>query len=79
MNNKVLLVDDNEVILEVLADTLEIEGIETVKCTTGAAALNEIAKEIYSTAVVDINLPDMNGREILTALKKRNHFTQVSN
>jgi DNA-binding response OmpR family regulator len=77
VKNKILLVDDNETIIEILSDIFESEDIETVSCLDGASAIAEIDKNIYSSAIVDINLPDMNGRQILAALKKRNQFTQV--
>ncbi|MCM8538606.1 MAG: response regulator [Lentisphaeraceae bacterium] len=77
MNEKVLIVDDNETISEVLKDTLEAEGFSVVLCATGTEALEEIENGIYSSAVIDINLPDMNGRDILKSLKKRNHFSQA--
>ncbi|MCM8533096.1 MAG: response regulator [Lentisphaeraceae bacterium] len=77
MNEKVLIVDDNETISEVLKDTLEAEGFSVVLCATGTEALAEIENGIYSSAVIDINLPDMNGRDILQSLKKRNHFSQA--
>ena len=38
MNNKILIVDDNEAILEVMKDILETAGIESVICNTGAEA-----------------------------------------
>ena len=77
MNKKVLLVDDNETILEVLTDVMEAGGLDSVICKTGAEALDCIEKEIYSSAIIDINLPDLNGREVSAALKKRNHFSQA--
>ena len=77
MNNKILIVDDNENILQVMQDILDTEDIESVICKSGKEALEEIEKEIYLAAIIDINLPDMNGRDILSALKKRNHFSQA--
>ena len=77
MNKKILIIDDNENILQIMQDILETEGIESVICHSGKEALQEIENEIYAAAIIDINLPDMNGREILSALKKRNHFSQA--
>ena len=77
MNDKILIVDDNENILQVMQDILDTKGIESVICKSGKDALVEIEKEIYAAAIIDINLPDMNGRDILSALKKRNHFSQA--
>jgi len=76
MNGKVLLVDDNETILEVLGDLLEAEGYGYLKCRNGAEAVRAIRKEIYSAAIIDINLGDMHGLEILDEVRGRNQFTQ---
>ena len=77
MNGKILIVEDNHNMSTVMHDILKNEGIESVICETGQAALEKINDEVYSMALIDINLPDMNGRQILEALKKRNHFSMA--
>ena len=77
MNKKILIVDDDDAILVVMQDILENAGLESVICKTGGEALTEIDREVYSAAIIDINLPDMHGREVLSALKKRNHFSHA--
>ena len=75
MNNKVLLVDDNEVMLEIIGDMLETENIAYHKCSGTQEAFEAIEKDIYSMAILDINLKDGHGLDVLDGIKKRNQFT----
>ena len=66
----VLLVDDDEKFLEVLAKRIRARGHEALTATTGAAAL-EIARKIpIQVAVVDLQLPDTDGLVTITKLKE---------
>ena len=69
-NHTVLLVDDNQELLRLLARLVEGEGWRAVSCTRGKAALDAIPIEKPAVAVVDVLLPDMMGYDIGAALKK---------
>ena len=75
MNNKILLVDDNEIMLEIIGDMLDTQNLEHVKCNCAKRAYELIEKDIYSMAILDINLQDGHGLDLLDAIKKRNQFT----
>lgn len=54
---KVMIVDDEPLIVEMLADTLEAEGFETVGITCAEEASQRIAEQIdFDAVVTDINL-----------------------
>lgn len=81
MNNvlavRVLLVDDNEVASELLAEFLAISGLETRSAATGEAAL-ELAESFAPEAVlVDIQLPDMDGYELAARLRARGNPPRI--
>jgi len=68
------LVDDEADTREVLAQTLEQEGIETVSAAGGAAAVRELCKataeaEGYDAIILDIVMPDIDGWQVLEAVK----------
>src|ERR671936_491776 len=68
--HKILVVDDNQELLRLLARLIEAEGWQPVTCTRGKAALDALHAETPAVAVVDVLLPDMMGYEVAAALKK---------
>ena len=65
MTDRVLLVDDNLTNLQVLYQALEAEGYELLVAQSGEEAI-EIAREAKPAVVLlDINLPDIDGLEVL--------------
>ncbi len=74
---RVLLVDDNEMGSELLAEFLALSGVETRCAATGEAAL-ELADSFAPEAVlVDILLPDMDGYELAAKLRARGSPTRI--
>jgi len=69
-SRRILLVDDNQVLVALLARMLESEGLVPVLALRGRAALEKIAVERPDAAVVDVLLPDMMGYEVGAALRK---------
>jgi CheY-like chemotaxis protein len=67
---RILLVDDNQVLVALLARLLETEGLVPILALRGKAALEKIAQERPDAAVVDVLLPDMMGYEVAAALRK---------
>lgn len=67
---RVLLVDDDPVIRSVSATVLRTQGFDAVEAPTGEAALVEAqAAGGHRLIVLDLDLPDINGREILRRLR----------
>ncbi len=58
----VLLVEDDEAISTGVADLLRAEGILVEVAATGAAALRSIATHVPDIVILDVGLPDMDGR-----------------
>lgn len=67
---RILLVDDNQVLIALLARMLEAEGLVPILALRGKAAIDKIAQERPDAAVVDVLLPDMMGYEVGAALRK---------
>ncbi|MBO0726366.1 MAG: response regulator [Blastocatellia bacterium] len=70
--NKVLIVDDEPTIRWVLAEALRGWGYETVEAETGAATLAAVVTERPAAVLLDINLPDSSGLDLLREIKRRN-------
>ncbi|HEY6106367.1 MAG TPA: response regulator [Anaeromyxobacteraceae bacterium] len=67
---KVLLVDDNAELLQLLARLMEADGWAPVAATKGRQAVDLIGLERPQVAVVDVLLPDMMGFEVAAALRQ---------
>lgn len=66
---QVLIVDDEDVVRHSLSQTLEIEDITTLTACHGREALQTIQPDWPGVVVTDINMPEMDGIELLTAIK----------
>jgi len=58
---RILVVDDEAEIVELLRDVLVAEGYVVDAAPEAAAALQLIRENIYDAALLDFNLPDMDG------------------
>jgi len=58
---RILVVDDEPEIVELLKDVLTAEGYAVDAAADAAAALGLIRETIYDAALLDFNLPDMDG------------------
>jgi two-component system OmpR family response regulator len=67
---KILLVDDNQELLTLLARLVEAEGWTAVTVTRGKAAIEKIRTEHPAAAVVDVLLPDMMGYDVAQSLRE---------
>lgn len=60
-DRRILVVDDEREIVDLLQEYLHDEGYEVDTAGDAASALELIRNHMYEVAVVDFNLPDMNG------------------
>ncbi len=64
----VLIVDDELLIRETLAEYLQQEGYAVTVCASGAEALERAADKEFAIALCDLHLPDMSGLAVLDRL-----------
>ncbi len=67
---KVLILEDNELLLETLEDFLENEGFEIDLAKDGEEALRLIYNNSYNLYLLDIKVPLVNGIELLKELRE---------
>ena len=58
---RILVVDDQKDILEMLAEVLSARGFDVDIAASAQEALQRIRETIYDAAILDFNLPDMDG------------------
>ncbi|TBU77097.1 sigma-54-dependent transcriptional regulator [Phytopseudomonas daroniae] len=71
MAAKVLLVEDDRALREALADTLELGGHDYRAVDCAEAALVAIAEEPFGLVISDVNMPGMDGHQLLSAIRER--------
>lgn len=67
---KVLVVDDEEVICNLLTDVLGDEGCEVTAVARGAEAVVKVREETFDIVFSDVHMPGMNGAETVKAIKE---------
>jgi response regulator RpfG family c-di-GMP phosphodiesterase len=67
---RILVVDDERVIREVLADFLAMEGFFVRTAEDGSSALVELSRHPYDLVLSDLKMPNLGGIELLGAIAK---------
>jgi len=76
-DGKILIVDDEESMCQFLSIMLRKEGYSVTVVTSGADALREMQKERYDVLMTDIQMPRMDGIQVLSGVKAIDHNIPV--
>lgn len=68
---KILIVDDDESVREMLADFFRLLGYQSIVAANGREALDLLEKQEVSLVISDIKMPVMDGIEMLKQIKAR--------
>lgn len=74
MNKRILIVDDEPEILELLALYLRNEGFSCFLFPNGKDALDSLQENTYDLAILDLMLPDMDGFTICSKIREHYKF-----
>lgn len=77
MSKKILAVDDDEDIVEVIKIILEDEGYEVMTLTSGKNVMNVISNHRPDLILLDVMLAGMDGREICKSIKAHQTFKYI--
>lgn len=69
---RILVVDDEEYVRDILRDVLKKEGCEAVVARNGYQALSFFEKQQFDAVFTDVGMPGMNGWELSRAVRQRN-------
>ena len=71
MTLPILLVEDDRALREALADTLELGGYRYRAVDSGEAALLALAEESFGLVISDVNMPGIDGHQLLASIRLR--------
>jgi CheY-like chemotaxis protein len=74
---RILIVDDEEIMRNFLLDVFEEEGYSLDSATDGEEALEKISKNRYQLIITDIRMPRMDGTQVLKKAKELNPEVNV--
>ena len=72
MENKILIIDDDIDLCYLLKNYLMLENYNVTICNDGLSGVMEANANTYQLIILDIMLPNMNGFEVLTTIRKTN-------
>ncbi len=74
MKNRILIVEDDLVLADVLANKLKLEGYDVLHAPDGQVAVDLLEKEVFALILLDLQMPWFDGFHVLQDLKKREDF-----
>ncbi len=70
MPKTVLVVDDEEDLVDIIASRLEGQGYKTIRAFNGKAAVETVLSQKPDLTILDIMMPGMNGYEVLSRIRQ---------
>jgi len=74
MAKKILVVDDSKTMRDMVCFTLKSAGFEVVDAEDGCDALNKLQGIKVDAIITDLNMPNMNGFELIRALRAMSEY-----
>jgi DNA-binding NtrC family response regulator len=77
MTEKVLIVDDDKDFLSIMAERMQMRGMEVTTAVSAAEALSKLENESFDAVLLDLMMPEMGGIEALQIMKRNQPDVQV--
>ncbi|MGB4497206.1 MAG: response regulator transcription factor [Methylococcaceae bacterium] len=74
---KILLIEDDSILNETIADYLTLKGNEVTNLEDGIDAINIIDKSNFQLYIIDINIPHINGLDIVKYIRNKDINTPI--
>jgi DNA-binding NtrC family response regulator len=74
---KVLLVDDEVKFLQSVSKRLELKDFDVTAASRGEDAIASAEKGLFDVAIVDFQMPGMDGTQVLKTLKERHKYLEI--
>ncbi len=73
----ILVVDDEPAIRDFVGAVLEDEGYDVVVAETGRQAVDKLYTELPDLVLVDVMMPEMDGREVVRWVRDQSEFANI--
>ena len=77
MTEKILVVDDSDDTREMMAKLLELESFTVITAEDGDIGINRATSDRPDLIITDINMPNINGIEMIKFLRNQADFNRV--
>jgi len=77
MNKKILIIEDEEDIRQLLSFRLQKEGYEVIEACDGMEGLERVRTQLPDLVVLDLKLPKLPGEEVCREIRKDQRFTDL--
>lgn len=77
MNNKVLILDDEDAIRQFMKINLDYQGYQTVEASSGEEAIKIFEEENPAVAILDVMLPGISGYEVCETIREKSPKTGI--
>ena len=77
MAKKIMIVDDEPSLIELVSAILEEEGFEVIPCVNGKQALEKLKTEKPDLILLDMMMPGMTGREVRDKIKENSETAEL--
>ena len=74
---KLLMVDDEVKFLESISKRLALKDFDVIAASNGEEAIASAENDLFDVAVVDFQMPGMDGAQVLKALKERHQYLEI--
>ncbi|WP_297688875.1 response regulator transcription factor [uncultured Anaerococcus sp.] len=77
MNNKILILDDEDPIRQFMKINLDYQGYQTIEASSGEEAIRLVDEENPAVAILDIMLPGISGLEVCEKIRDKYPMTGI--
>jgi two-component system chemotaxis response regulator CheY len=79
MSLKILIVEDSSVMRDYVSSSLKISfpSVESIEVASGFDALKALPHHKFDAIITDINMPDINGLELISFIKKHPQYKDI--
>lgn len=75
---KILIAEDSHAMRSLLISTIEtLDGFEIVEAANGFEALRLLPREKVDLVITDINMPDINGLELIRYIRNNSNYEKI--
>ena len=77
VEENILVIDDDEGICKTLSLILNKKGFKTETVKTGQEAIDKTRKKFFDITLIDVNLPDIEGINLIRLIKEINPYVEI--